>query len=117
MRLRRWMTTGVTALTMAGVAGCGAGSDAHHMVIPSPDPEPAVAAMRRALADARVDPAESPPAPEKMLPLHQGETLSKLFDSPFTLLLPLDLALQRLNETRNRNDDRDPLSPDCVHEL
>src|SRR5882757_720962 len=68
-------------------------------------------------AEARVDPAEPPPAPEKMLPLHQGETLSKLFDSPFTLLLPLDLALQRLNETRNRNDDRDPLSPDCVHEL
>src|SRR5207253_3866280 len=46
------------AKVYAEVAGCGAGSDAHHMVIPSPDPEPAVAAMRRALADARVDPAE-----------------------------------------------------------
>ncbi len=41
----------------AAVAGCGASSDAHNMVIPSPDPEPATAAMRQALADARVDPA------------------------------------------------------------
>jgi 3-oxoacyl-[acyl-carrier-protein] synthase II len=28
------------------------------MVIPSPDPEPATAAMRQALADARVNPAD-----------------------------------------------------------
>jgi 3-oxoacyl-[acyl-carrier-protein] synthase II len=41
----------------ACVAGCGASSDAHNMVIPSPDPEPAIAAMRRALADAHVEPA------------------------------------------------------------
>jgi 3-oxoacyl-[acyl-carrier-protein] synthase II len=34
------------------VAGCGASSDAHNMVIPSPDPAPAMAAMRQALADA-----------------------------------------------------------------
>jgi 3-oxoacyl-[acyl-carrier-protein] synthase II len=40
------------------VAGCGASSDAHHMVIPSPDPEPAINAMRQALADARVEPDE-----------------------------------------------------------
>jgi 3-oxoacyl-[acyl-carrier-protein] synthase II len=40
------------------VAGCGASSDAHNMVMPSPDPEPAVAAMRQALADAGVAPAE-----------------------------------------------------------
>jgi len=40
----------------AEVAGCGASSDAHHHVIPSPDPAPAAAAMRRALADARVEP-------------------------------------------------------------
>jgi 3-oxoacyl-[acyl-carrier-protein] synthase II len=40
------------------LAGCGASSDAHNMVIPSPDPGPAVAAMRRALADACLDPAE-----------------------------------------------------------
>ena len=39
------------------VAGFGASSDAFNMVIPSPDPGPAVAAMRRALADAGVDPA------------------------------------------------------------
>jgi 3-oxoacyl-[acyl-carrier-protein] synthase II len=42
----------------AEVAGCGATSDAHNMVIPSPDPEPATAAMRQALADAEVDPAD-----------------------------------------------------------
>ena len=41
----------------AEVAGCGASSDAHHHVIPSPDPAPAAAAMRRALADAQVEPS------------------------------------------------------------
>ncbi len=40
----------------ARVAGCGASSDAHNMVIPSSDPEPAIAAMRQALADARLEP-------------------------------------------------------------
>jgi 3-oxoacyl-[acyl-carrier-protein] synthase II len=40
------------------VAGCGASSDAHNMVIPSPDPEPAIAAMRQAIADAEVEPSE-----------------------------------------------------------
>jgi 3-oxoacyl-[acyl-carrier-protein] synthase II len=42
----------------AEVAGFGAASDAYHMVIPSPDPAPAVAAMRQALADAGVGPGE-----------------------------------------------------------
>ena len=42
----------------AEVAGCGASSDAHHMVIPSPDPEPAIAAMRQALANACIGPAD-----------------------------------------------------------
>ena len=45
------------ARAYAEVAGCGASSDAHNMVIPSPDPEPATAAMRQALADARVPPS------------------------------------------------------------
>jgi 3-oxoacyl-[acyl-carrier-protein] synthase II len=40
----------------AEVAGCGASSDAHNMVIPSPDPEPAKAAMQQALADAKTAP-------------------------------------------------------------
>jgi 3-oxoacyl-[acyl-carrier-protein] synthase II len=40
----------------AEVAGFGASSDAHHMVIPCPDPEPGAAAVRRALADARINP-------------------------------------------------------------
>jgi 3-oxoacyl-[acyl-carrier-protein] synthase II len=45
-----------SARVYAEVAGFGAGSDAHNMVIPSPDPEPAVSAMRQALADATVMP-------------------------------------------------------------
>src|SRR5439155_14016156 len=44
------------ARAYAEVAGFGASSDAHNMVMPSPDPEPAVAAMRQALADAEVSP-------------------------------------------------------------
>jgi 3-oxoacyl-[acyl-carrier-protein] synthase II len=46
-----------SARVYAEVAGCGASSDAYHMVIPSPHPEPAIAAMRQALADAGVDPS------------------------------------------------------------
>jgi 3-oxoacyl-[acyl-carrier-protein] synthase II len=46
------------ARAYAAVAGYGARSDAHNMVIPSPDPEPAVAAIRQALQDARVAPGE-----------------------------------------------------------
>jgi 3-oxoacyl-[acyl-carrier-protein] synthase II len=46
------------ARAYAEVAGFGATSDAHHMVIPSPDPSPAAAAMRQALNDARVNPSE-----------------------------------------------------------
>jgi 3-oxoacyl-[acyl-carrier-protein] synthase II len=45
-----------SARVYAKVAGCGASSDAHNMVIPSPDSGPATAAMRQALADARLDP-------------------------------------------------------------
>lgn len=44
-----------SAKVYAEVAGCGASSDAYHMVIPSPHPEPAIAAMRQALADASLD--------------------------------------------------------------
>jgi 3-oxoacyl-[acyl-carrier-protein] synthase II len=42
----------------AEIAGCGASSDAYHMVIPSPHLEPAIAAMRGALADAGLDPSD-----------------------------------------------------------
>ncbi len=42
----------------AEVAGCGASSDAHHHVIPSPDPQWAGQAVRKALADARVTPQQ-----------------------------------------------------------
>jgi 3-oxoacyl-[acyl-carrier-protein] synthase II len=42
----------------AELAGFGAASDAHNMVIPSPDPEPAARAVRQALVDARVAPAD-----------------------------------------------------------
>ncbi|MFN0016995.1 MAG: beta-ketoacyl-[acyl-carrier-protein] synthase family protein [Pirellulaceae bacterium] len=41
---------------LAEVAGFGASSDAHHMIIPSSDPEPASKAIRGALADAGVGP-------------------------------------------------------------
>ena len=47
-----------SAQAHAELAGCGASSDAFNMVIPSPDPEPAVLAMRLALDDAGVNPAE-----------------------------------------------------------
>jgi 3-oxoacyl-[acyl-carrier-protein] synthase II len=47
-----------SANAYAEVAGCGSSSDAYHHVIPSPDPAPAAAAMRQALADARVEPGE-----------------------------------------------------------
>jgi 3-oxoacyl-[acyl-carrier-protein] synthase II len=47
-----------SARVYAEVAGVGASSDAHNMVIPSPDPGPAVRAMTNALADACVAPAE-----------------------------------------------------------
>ena len=40
------------------VAGVGATSDAHHMVIPSSDSAPCVRAMRAALADAGLNPEE-----------------------------------------------------------
>jgi 3-oxoacyl-[acyl-carrier-protein] synthase II len=46
------------AQAYAEVAGFGASSDAYHLVIPSPDPAPAVAALRQALADARLNPDE-----------------------------------------------------------
>jgi 3-oxoacyl-[acyl-carrier-protein] synthase II len=47
-----------SAKVYAEVAGHGATSDAHNMVIPSPDPEPAITAMRRALEEARVAPEQ-----------------------------------------------------------
>jgi 3-oxoacyl-[acyl-carrier-protein] synthase II len=46
------------AKVYAEVAGFGASSDAFNMVIPSPHPEPAIAAVRRALADACLDPGD-----------------------------------------------------------
>ena len=46
------------------MAGHGSSSDAHNMVIPSPDPAPAVHAMRQALRSAVAGVApDAPPAP------------------------------------------------------
>jgi 3-oxoacyl-[acyl-carrier-protein] synthase II len=42
----------------AQVAGCGSTSDAYHMVIPSPEPGPAIAAMKQAIADAALNPSD-----------------------------------------------------------
>ena len=47
-----------SARVYAEVAGCGYSSDAHNMVIPSPHPEPATAAMRQVLADAGITPEQ-----------------------------------------------------------
>jgi 3-oxoacyl-[acyl-carrier-protein] synthase II len=47
-----------SAQAYAEVAGCGSSSDAHHPVIPSPDPTFAAAAIRQALADAGINPGE-----------------------------------------------------------
>jgi 3-oxoacyl-[acyl-carrier-protein] synthase II len=47
-----------SARTYARLAGCGASSDAYHMVMPSPHPEPAAAAVRAALTDAQLGPAD-----------------------------------------------------------
>ncbi len=40
------------------IAGIGASSDAYHLVIPSPDPNPCIRAMRAALQDARLNPED-----------------------------------------------------------
>ena len=40
----------------AELAGCGASSDAYHLVIPCPDGAPAAQALRRSLEDAEVEP-------------------------------------------------------------
>jgi 3-oxoacyl-[acyl-carrier-protein] synthase II len=45
-----------SATVYAEVAGWGSSSDAYHHVIPSPNPDPAIAAMRRALDDAQIHP-------------------------------------------------------------
>ena len=42
----------------AEVAGFGATSDAHHMVIPCPEPNQGIGAMRQALRDAQIEPHE-----------------------------------------------------------
>ncbi|WP_397568740.1 beta-ketoacyl-[acyl-carrier-protein] synthase family protein [Schlesneria sp. T3-172] len=42
----------------AEVAGFGATSDAHHMVIPCPEPQQGIAAMRQALVNSKVEPHE-----------------------------------------------------------
>ncbi|HEY2159027.1 MAG TPA: beta-ketoacyl-[acyl-carrier-protein] synthase family protein [Isosphaeraceae bacterium] len=47
-----------SAPAYAEVAGCGSSSDAHHQVIPSPDPTHAAAAIRLALADAGLNPED-----------------------------------------------------------
>jgi len=45
------------AVALARVAGCGASADAHHQTAPPEDGAGAVLAMRRALADAGVEPS------------------------------------------------------------
>ncbi len=47
-----------SAHAYAEIAGCGSSSDAHHLVIPSPDPAWAGNAVQKALADAQIRPDE-----------------------------------------------------------
>jgi 3-oxoacyl-[acyl-carrier-protein] synthase II len=47
-----------SARVYASVAGCGASSDAYNMVMPSPNPAPAIRAVRGALAEARIAAAD-----------------------------------------------------------
>ena len=47
-----------SAPAYAEIAGCGSSSDAHHHVIPCPDPRQASNAVQRALTDAAVAPEE-----------------------------------------------------------
>src|SRR5579859_1632177 len=68
-------------------------------------------------AKSRVNLAEAPPTPEKMLVLSQCESFLKLFDLAVALRVTFDFASQRFDEAGNRNDHRDPLPPDRVHEL
>ncbi len=42
----------------AEVAGCGATSDAYHMVIPCPEPQQGIIAMQQAITDAKIEPHE-----------------------------------------------------------
>ena len=42
----------------ADVAGFGATSDAHHMVIPCPEPQQGIGAMKQALQDAQISPSD-----------------------------------------------------------
>ncbi|MCS7167947.1 MAG: beta-ketoacyl-[acyl-carrier-protein] synthase family protein [Gemmatales bacterium] len=43
---------------LAAILGFGASSDASHLVIPNSDPRPAVRALQRAFADARINPEQ-----------------------------------------------------------
>lgn len=76
---------------LAEFAGFGASSDAFHMVIPNPDPEPAAKAVRMALRDAGVDPENvdyvnahatstpaGDPAESKMINMVLGESVRKI---------------------------------------
>lgn len=47
-----------SARRYAKMAGFGASSDAYNMVIPCPDPQPAIAAVRQALHDAQLNPEQ-----------------------------------------------------------
>jgi hypothetical protein len=52
-----------------------------------------------------------------MLLFSQREFLSKLLYFSVALLQAFDLALKRLDETRNRHDDGNALPPDRIHKF
>ena len=68
-------------------------------------------------AETRMDPAEPPPAAKKVLAVCRREIPPKLIYFPIAFHITFDLTFERFNETRNRDKDGDPLSPDRVHEV
>src|SRR5690348_7936518 len=57
-------------------------------------------------AEAAPDSPKHPPAPQEMFPFRRAKLLTKILDSPAYLQVALDLIAQRLNQSRNRDQDR-----------
>src|SRR5262249_41967130 len=67
-------------------------------------------------AQTRVNAAESPPAPKEMLALSKRKTLVELLDSSVAFQ-PFQFPSQRLNESRDRNQDGYALTPNRVDQV
>jgi hypothetical protein len=65
-------------------------------------------------AEARVNPSEPPPAPQKVGVFCGFKILAKPLASAFQLELALDFALQRLDESGHRDEHRNAFAADGV---